>query len=51
MTRIDPRHLSKSVASFLAIWIGGGEKGSSKTAVDAYWKERLSPKMKEMMPK
>ena len=51
--QLDEKQLESWKFSLESIWIGGGEKGSSKTAVDAYGKDkkRLSPKMKEMMPK
>ena len=50
--QLDERQLESWKFSLESIWISG-EKGSSKTAVDAYWKGKkpLSPKMKEMMPK
>ena len=48
--QLDEKQLESWKFSLESIWISG-EKGSSKTAVDAYGKKRLSPKMKEMMPR
>jgi hypothetical protein len=50
--QLDEKQLESWKLSLQIIWIGG-EKGSSKIVDDAYWKDknRLSPKMKEMMPK
>ena len=50
--RLDQKQLESWKFSLESIWISG-EKGSSKILDDAYWKDkkRLSPKMKEMMPK
>ncbi len=50
--KLDQRQLESWKFSLESIWISG-EKGSSKIVDDAYWKDkkRLSPKMKQMMPR